>query len=399
MGAEEHPRLLVPIKQSVTLRNSVAYAVQAAAEAGASGNSATIHFVGLATWRADDPGTDADRRRIERLLERAVTWADQDLEEVAAARSAVAVETAVVGDESYLFSPDDYAEALCSYADEHELTHVILDPEYTLIGHTTLLQPLEAALSAAGLTVEEAPVERPTRRERLVGNTTPMRFGAIFVTSYFFYLVLGGFSGLFDVVTGAASALVVAISLSGISFFREPSLSASPKRLLRGLVYVPYLLFEIIKSNIAVSRVILDPRLPIDPRLTRVHVLVGSGLPLMTLANSITLTPGTLTVRATNQELYIHSLIPEARDGLFDGGLEKWVRFVFYGRGAARFPSPRERGDVEILQGEEAPYVVSDGGSIDGAPVDGCAVDGEPDRTGGGSATSNDAEPERGERE
>ena len=72
------------------------------------------------------------------------------------------------------------------------------------------------------------------------------------------------------------------------------------------------------------------------------------------LANSITLTPCTQTVRADDQELYVHSLVPFAREGLFDGALERWVRFVFYGREAARFPTPRERGDTEILQDPDA---------------------------------------------
>ena len=132
---------------------------------------------------------------------------------------------------------------------------------------------------------------------------------------------------------------------------------------------MPYLLYEIIVSNLVVARVILDPRADIDPRLTKIRVFVGSGFPLTTLANSITLTPGTLTVKADDQELYVHSLVPFARDGLFDGALERWVRFVFYGREAARFPSPLDRGDTEVLQDpaaadspESASAAVADGG-------------------------------------
>lgn len=171
-----------------------------------------------------------------------------------------------------------------------------------------------------------------------------------------FYQVLGGFSdllggGVFDIVTGAMTALIVAVVLSNVSFYRNPSVVDSPKRIVRGLIYAPYLLYEIFISNIAVARVVLDPRASIDPKMTKIRVFVGSGLPLVTLANSITLTPGTVTVRARNQELYVHSLLQASRDGLFDGGLERWVRFVFYGRSAARFPSPLERGDTEVLQG------------------------------------------------
>jgi len=64
-----------------------------------------------------------------------------------------------------------------------------------------------------------------------------------------------------------------------------------------------------------------------------------------TLANSITLTPGTLTVSVTDRAFTIHSLTAGARADLFDGGLERAVRFVFYGRESMAIATPRERGD------------------------------------------------------
>lgn len=356
------PGLLVPVKRSVTLRKTVAYAIEEAARHGTDEDPVPVHFVFLATWRDEDPGTDAEKKGAQKLLERITLWANEDQSEFGA-KSSVSVSTTTLGGEAYLFDPADYAKILATYASEHELDRVIVDPEYSLVGHTTLVQPLEYELTRTSLRVDEAPVERPTRRNRLTGRTSKGRFIALFGTSFLFYQLLGGFTnfigpGVFDIVTGAITALVVALTLSNISFYREPTLASSPKRLARGLIYVPYLLFEIIKSNLIVAKVILDPRMPIDPRMTKVKMYVGSGLPLMTLANSITLTPGTVTVRANDQDLYVHSLLPAARDGLFDGDLEKWVRFVFYGRSAARFPSPRERGDTEVLQEP----VATDGG-------------------------------------
>ncbi|MGM0606441.1 MAG: monovalent cation/H+ antiporter subunit E [Halobacteriota archaeon] len=354
-------RLLVPVKRSVTLRNTVSYAIEEACASGTKADPSSVHFVFLATWRDTDPGTDAERDRIADLLERVEFWAELDLQEgTEEDELCVTVETAIVGADRYLFNPADYAAVLNEYAEENDLDRVIVDPEYTLVGHTTLLQPLEFELAQTPLSVEEAPVERPTRRSKLVGNTSRPRFVGLFGLSFLFYQVLGGFGGSFDVVTGAITGLVVALTLSNISFYHEPSLRTSPKRIARGLIYVPYLFWEIVKSNVVVARVILDPRLPIDPRLTKVRMIVGSGLPIVTLANSITLTPGTLTVRADDQELYVHSLLPWAREGLFEGGLERWVRFVFYGRSAARFPSPEERGDTEVLQQP----VATDGGGV-----------------------------------
>ena len=373
MAAREAPRLLVPVQRSATLRQTVDYAMSEVLEAT---GEPTVHFVFMATWRGGDPGTGTDRDRAEALLDQLQIWARYECEEAGVDPEAVAVETALIGLDSYLFSPEEYATLLTSYAADNDLDRVVVDPEYALVGHTTLLQPLEFELERSELTVEEAPVDRPTRRDRLVSRPNLPRFLALFGLSFLFYQILGGFSGTFDLVTGIATAAIVAITLDSVSFYRDPTLVDSPKRILRGVVYVPYLLYEIVVSNLVVARLILDPRLDIDPRLTKVRVFVGSGFPLTTLANSITLTPGTLTVTADDQELYVHSLAPFAREGLFDGSLERWVRFVFYGREAARFPSPRERGDCEVLQ-EPATEAASHGATEAGtdAAADPAAAD------------------------
>ncbi|MFO7833654.1 MAG: monovalent cation/H+ antiporter subunit E [Halohasta sp.] len=365
MAANDAERLLVPVKRSSTLRQTVDYAMQRVLESETA--EPAVHFVYLATWRGGDPGTNGDRDRAEALLEDIELWARYAAEEAGVDPETLTVETALIGLDDYHFSPGEYADLLSDYAHGEDLTRVIVDPEYSLVGHTTLLQPLEFELQQSGLDIEEAPVERPASRGQLVRRPNPARFLALFGTAFVFYQILGGFTGgLFDLVTGVATALVVALSLSSVSFYRDPSLVDSPKRILRGVLYVPYLLYEIIVSNLIVARVILDPRLDIDPRMTRIRVFVGSGFPLTTLANSITLTPGTLTVKADNQNLYVHSLLPFAREGLFDGSLERWVRFVFYGREAARFPTPRERDDTEILQDPTADSAVAaDGGHVD----------------------------------
>ena len=371
--------ILVPVEETSTLRATVAHAAEATIDGGFS----SIHFVEIASWRTDDPGTDKRMADAKRILERTVAWAKSDLDDADGDTSNITVESAVIGGSEYLFGPDDYIRVLTRYADANGVDMVVLDPEYTPVGNTTLLQPLEFALSNTSLAVKTAPVTRPTRRERLRTEATGVRFAALFGVSLLFYFVLGDPLYWFDWITGVASATIVAITLSRVSLDADPSFPRTPMRLLRGALYIPVLLFEIVKANLTVARVILDPRLPISPTMNRVRVLVGSGLPVMTLANSITLTPGTLTVRARDSELYVQSLIPSARDGLFDGSLERWTRFIYYGRDAARLPTPREREDVAILQGpdatEELPIARADGGSQnasdDDTPADEGAVE------------------------
>jgi len=339
-------RLLVPLSDTVTVRQTVGYAVQSGLD---DADSLECHLVVAMPYDADVPESDRYRDDAENLLSRARSWVEED-----AGSANVTIETATIGVDEYLFGPRDYAEIFDAYAADHGIDRVVIDPEYQPGVTAQLLQPLERELERIGLTYEEAPVERPARRGRLVGETEDFdRLFATFWISYGFYLVLGDPTYWFDLLTGAAVAGIVAVSLAQVTFTVPLDRVQSPIRVVRFAIYVPYLLWEIIKANIAVSAVILRPSMPIDPSLSRVNSRVRSGLPLTALANSITLTPGTLTVRATNQELLVHSLIPDAREDLFDGGLERGIRFVFYGRAAAAIPSPRERDDAEIVGGEE----------------------------------------------
>jgi multicomponent Na+:H+ antiporter subunit E len=343
--------ILVPVGESVTLRSTVAYAVREATETGG-----TVHFVAAVAWHDIGDVSAEQREALYDLLERVAVWAEGDADGAVGveedADGAVGVETAVVGADEYLFGPDDFARVLGGYARDHDVDRIVVDPEYSPGGNLPLLGPMESELSAAGFAVQEAPVERATRRGRLLRRGGGVQFLTLFGVSVLFYQLLAGFTATqFDLLTGALSGVVVAGMLHRITFAGRPRLRRLTRRGLRLAVYVPYLLYEIIKSNILVSYVILHPDLPIEPRLTEVRSAVWGGMPVATLANSITLTPGTLTVRVRGQDFVVHTLVPPAREGLFDGDLERAVRFVFYGRVSASISSPRERGDARILEG------------------------------------------------
>jgi multicomponent Na+:H+ antiporter subunit E len=339
-GSEKQERLLVPISNSETARQTVDYAVSTCLETGGD-----LHLVYALASEAEVPEGATQAEEARRLLDRAEAWANE------ASGDGVSVETALLGGEEYLFGPRDYARTIAVYADANGVDRVILDPEYRPGATAPMVQPLERELEREGVAYEEAPVERPARHERLAGGESRGRFLAMYGISYAFYMTLGDLTYWFDWITGAVVAAIVALTLSQVTFMLPPTARESPLRTLRFALYVPYLVVEIVKANLLISLVILRPSMPIDPKLTRVRARVRSGLPLLALANSITLTPGTLTVRANDQRLVVHTLIPDAREDLFDGALERAIRFVFYGRDAARIPSPRERGDTEIISG------------------------------------------------
>ncbi|WP_336037151.1 monovalent cation/H+ antiporter subunit E [Halobacterium yunchengense] len=349
--------LLVPVDDSVTLRQTVAHVAERAREAS---GTPTLHFVYPLSERrtaADDEAADA-----EALLERVAVWADEDLGEDA---DRVSVQTAVVGEAEYLFNPGDYADVIEDYAATHGVTSVVVDPEFNPLGMAPLLPPLERELESAGLSVELAPVERPTRRSPLTRPAGLGQFVLLFCSTYAFYLLVGGTLSTFDLATGAVSATIVAALLWRITTRGEVDLAGLGGRLGRLALYVPYLLWEIVQANVQIARVVLHPRLPIDPKVVEFDAAVWSELPATTLANSITLTPGTLTVDVTRRHFTVHSLTRGSREDLLEGALERAVRFVFYGRRAMRIPTPRERG---ARTGDEPTTEVAAGGA--GADVD-----------------------------
>ena len=72
--------------------------------------------------------------------------------------------------------------------------------------------------------------------------------------------------------------------------------------------YLPWLVKEVVESNVVVTRLILDPELPIHPMMVEVHAGQRTELGRVILANSITLTPGTVSVDVRDDVIRVHAL-------------------------------------------------------------------------------------------
>lgn len=94
-------------------------------------------------------------------------------------------------------------------------------------------------------------------------------------------------------------------------------------------VFAVLLFWEILKASFDVLRRVLDPRLPISPRIASFDTCLESDLARTTLANSITLTPGTVTVEIENEKYFVHCLAEEHQEGLLEGRLERMVAWLF----------------------------------------------------------------------
>ncbi|WP_411968719.1 Na+/H+ antiporter subunit E [Haloferax sp. YSSS75] len=168
------------------------------------------------------------------------------------------------------------------------------------------------------------------------------------LVAFAFYVFLGDPTDWFDVVTGAVSAVVVAIVLGRVVFEHTPTLRTLGI-LVRALVFLPYLLFAVVRANLSLAAVLLDPRLPIDPAVVRIPAPRGQ-LATALLANSITLTPGTLTLDVDGDELVVHTLTPATRDELLAGELARAVEFVV---GHSSVESEQAAFDASTHGGEE----------------------------------------------
>ncbi|MFC6862438.1 monovalent cation/H+ antiporter subunit E [Halomicroarcula sp. GCM10025817] len=345
MTVPDPHRLLVPVDDSVTVRNTVAYAIDQAETLRRDGDAPVeLHFVVVPGTRAVDPDAPEELGAATDLLDRVAVWTDEDFGGDPPEGLSVTLE--VVGADRYLFSPGDYADVLLEYAADRDIGRAILDPEYNPGGAAPMLRPLEIELARNGLEVEEAPVEREARQTVLARAATLPKYLSVFAASYLFYLLLSPWKPL-DFFTGAITATLVSALLAPIAFSKQPSITRVPVQLVRMTIYVPYLLWQIALANLHIAKVVLHPSLPIDPTVVRYRAAVWGDAPVTTLANSITLTPGTLTISVSDRAFNVHSLTDNSRDDLEAGGLERAVRFVFYGREAAAIASPGERDDCE----------------------------------------------------
>ncbi len=95
----------------------------------------------------------------------------------------------------------------------------------------------------------------------------------------------------------------------------------------RGLVYWPWLGLEIVKSALDVTKLIVNPKLPISPKMIRVDASQKSAVGLTTYANSITLTPGTISVEVSERSrvIWVHAITAGTAAGLDDGEMDRRV--------------------------------------------------------------------------
>lgn len=150
-----------------------------------------------------------------------------------------------------------------------------------------------------------------------------MRALSLVVILFAFWLLLSGYFVPFLLTMGAVSAIAVAMLGRRMGLVDD---EGHPIRLgWRLIFYWPWLFKEIAKSAWDVSRIILSPRLPVSPTLVRAKTSQKTTVGVVTYANSITLTPGTISVDVKQGEILVHALTREAAAGLLEGEMDRRV--------------------------------------------------------------------------
>jgi len=143
--------------------------------------------------------------------------------------------------------------------------------------------------------------------------TRPLDSLKLFVTLVIFWILLNGSVAPGTLAVGLAVAAVI------VFFFRDTlSVLSGHKFTLPAiwatLLYVGFFLKELVKANLQMAVIVLNPRLPTEPAIVATKVRLTNPVARLLLANSITLTPGTLSVQYKGDTLYVHWVVAKGTD-------------------------------------------------------------------------------------
>ena len=143
------------------------------------------------------------------------------------------------------------------------------------------------------------------------------------ITLFIFWLLLSGIYQPLIISFGIASSLLVAWIAHRMDVIDHEGF---PIHLgAKAVSYWPWLIWEIIKANIDVAAIIIKPKLPITPTMFNSPASQKTEVGQVTYANSITLTPGTISVGVADGIVEVHALTSQSADDVITGRMDKRV--------------------------------------------------------------------------
>lgn len=151
---------------------------------------------------------------------------------------------------------------------------------------------------------------------------------SVFVVLFAFWVLLSGYFDAFHLIAGIICAGIVTIISHDLLVPGKGSHIL--RKTGRFIIFIPWLLFEILLAGFDVAYRALHPAMPIDPIIVTFETSLRSDLARTTLANSIMLAPGTVTVDVKRGRYVVHALCPEfARSLTDDAMLQKWIAAIY----------------------------------------------------------------------
>ena len=160
-----------------------------------------------------------------------------------------------------------------------------------------------------------------------------MRTITIFILSLLFWFLITFRLTLPNLIVGSIAALITTL-IFGRYFLRNVYKFLQPHRYFWLMIYFFIFIWACIKANLDVAYRVLHPAMPIKPGIVKVKTELKSEFARTILANSITMTPGTIAVDIIGDYLYIHWIYvrsedPEVYTPVISGQFEKFIKKIF----------------------------------------------------------------------
>jgi len=161
----------------------------------------------------------------------------------------------------------------------------------------------------------------------------PLQFFNLWLTLLLIWLIANGNLASDTVVAGVVISAVIALAFSAFSRVYSV-ISWSPVVIYHYLMYLGVFFIELTKANLSVMRYVFSPRIDIKPGIVEIKTRLKSPIGRLALANSITLTPGTLVVDIKDDSLFIHWINISATDPVaateaISARFEKYLKVIY----------------------------------------------------------------------
>jgi len=166
-------------------------------------------------------------------------------------------------------------------------------------------------------------------------NTTniPLQFLNLWLTLFIIWVISNGTLAYDTLIAGVVVSAIIALAFA--SFSRVYSVIRwSPKVVFYYFMYLSVFIIELVKANLNVMRLVFSPRIDIKPGIVEIKTELKSPIGRLALANSITLTPGTLVVDIKENSLFIHwinisTTDPVAATEAISARFEKYLKVIY----------------------------------------------------------------------